>query len=218
MSLVFALLLAAAVPLAEDPGFAEGVRLYSQFEFEQATFRFESAAVEQDRVPAERARVFLWLGLSYAAIGKFDDAGRAFTSGLRLDPAATLETEVSPKVQELFAAAQQDLADEAARAAATPAPAPVAPAPAATELPWLLVGGGVGAAVGVVALAGAGVLGVLAAQNAAIAADPDQFQDDAQRAQDTGNAQIAGAVAVGVVGAVLVVGGGALVAIDLIGE
>ena len=215
MHAVLALLLAAAAPLADDKAFQEGLDLYGRFEFEQATFRFESAAVEKDRAPQERARVFVWLGLSYAAIGRFDDAERSFVDALRLDPAAAIETEVSPKVAEVFAKAKQVAAP---RVEEPPPPPPPPPPVVDAAPPLLLIGGGAAAGTGLVALAAAGVLVALYVGNAEIVRDPDAFQDVAKRAQDDANAQIVGAGVLGGVGGLLVGGGAALVALDLLSE
>lgn len=213
---VLALLLALplAAPLADDPAFVEGQRLYQESEYEQAVFRFQTAALVADRAAAERARALTWLGLAYAGAGDAEAARRAFEDALLLDPQATIPVEVSPKIEEEFEAVRAALAatPRAAPASAHP-PAPPGPPRAAPESggPWVLAGS-VGA-LGALCVAAGAVATGFAFANKGIIDDPETFQDDAARAQVERDAQVIAAAALFGAGALLL-GGGAMVVLD----
>lgn len=202
--------LSGAAPLAEDPAWIEGLALFDQLEFEQAAFRFESAALDPARPPAERAQALLWLGLAYANAGRFELAEGAFVRAFVADEGVHVPPDQAPRVLELIESARTTAA--AARAAQVAEPAPAAPAPAeAAPSPVLLTGVGVAGA-GAVGLVASGVLGALTARSLAVAGDKEQFYEDAKTAQDQANAFVTGAVVSGAAGLVLAVGGGALIA------
>jgi tetratricopeptide (TPR) repeat protein len=205
--------LSATVPLAEDPAFQDGMKLFDQLEFEQAAFRFEQAALDSEREPAERAQAFLWLGISYANAGRFELAKPALEKAFFADENVVVPPDQSPTVLELVEEAK---ASAAARRAQVKQPPPPANKPAPeTGPPVLLLAGGGLAVLGAASLATSVVLGVLTAQSLAVANDKDQFFEDAKAAQDSANGFVAGAIVTGVLGVLLGAGGGALIAVSL---
>jgi tetratricopeptide (TPR) repeat protein len=205
--------LSATVPLAEDPAFQDGMKLFDQLEFEQAAFRFEQAALDSEREPGERAQAFLWLGISYANAGRFELAKPALEKAFFTDENVVVPPDQSPTVLELVEEAK---ASAAARRAQVKQPPPPANKPAPeTGPPVLLLAGGGLAVLGVASLTTSVVLGVLTGQSLAVANDKDQFFEDAKAAQDSANGFVAGAIVTGVLGVVLGAGGGALIAVSL---
>ena len=85
--------------LDTNEAFQEGVNLYQELEFEQAIFRFESAALAPDLSDQERAMVFGWMAMSYAGIGNVQGARRSLTNALNKDPTMTLPAFAPPKVK-----------------------------------------------------------------------------------------------------------------------
>lgn len=227
-SFVLALGLALAPPLAEDPVFLEGQRLYRDLEFDQAIFRFEEAARVIDREPKERARAFAWLGLAYAQVGDFDSARRAFRSAVLFDIETTLPEMAPPKVTEIL---EEERRERRAQAPATVAPGPKTPAPAQEAAPapsddasagggdalWWFAGGGVAAA-GATALVGSAVFGALSFSSLQVAEDPKQFQDVSKRALDDANLQLGVAASLAATGVVLTGAGAALIGLPFVGE
>ena len=142
-ALVLLTLLSATVPLDDDPAFVEAQRLYQDLEVEQAIFKLQEAALEQDRTPADQARVQAWLGVCYGQIGDFDGARRSFEHAVVQDVDVKLEARVAPKLQQLLetarAARQEELKAEAEAAKSAPPkeepPAPVDDAPKTTTAP-----------------------------------------------------------------------------------
>lgn len=208
---VFAVVLASA--LADDAAFVDGRRLYEASEYEQATFRFQEAALVADRPPSERAQVFLWLGLAYAGFGDAESARRAFRDAMRLDDAVAAPIEISPKVEAEIAVVRDEV--RAAKTAETKRgeeklpPPPVAPAPDAGGswvLPTLVGVAGAALVVGGVVSAG------LAASSHARANNLETFQDEVPDAIAARDAQAA--VAVGLTGmGIVLLGGSALFAL-----
>ncbi len=70
--------------------------------------------------PAARVEVLVLRGKAYAALGRFDEAGRSFSEARTLDPASPLP--LAGEVPILLAAGQTDLAAERARRAVELAP------------------------------------------------------------------------------------------------
>ncbi|MBI1946692.1 MAG: hypothetical protein HYS27_13425 [Deltaproteobacteria bacterium] len=213
--ITIAALLALALPLGEDPAFAEGRRLYEESEYEQAIFRLQEAALVADREPTDRATVFLWLGLAYAGFGDVAAARRAFGDALRLEPTLAPPVEISPKVADEIEAVRSEVAAERAvlRAPATGPPTPTPDAPG-DEHPWGLVAGLAG--MGAVSVVAGGVAVGFAMQNHGIVNDLETFQDDAARAQDERDAQVIVAVVLFGAGTALLGGGGAVLVADLL--
>ncbi len=204
----FAIALASA--LADDAAFVEGCRLYEASEYEQATFRFQEAALVVDRASSERAQVFMWLGLAYAGFGDAESARRSFRDAMRIDDAVAVPIEISPKVEAEVAAVREEVraakAAEAKRVEEKPPPPPVAPAGGGS---WVLPVVGIAGAACVV---GGVVSAGLAASSHARANDLETFQDEVPDAIAARDAQVA--VAVGLAGmGVVLLGGSALFAL-----
>ncbi|OGQ20290.1 MAG: hypothetical protein A2138_15420 [Deltaproteobacteria bacterium RBG_16_71_12] len=197
--------------LGDDPTFGEGVRLYQELNYEQAIFRFQQVAVRPSLPPAEKATALLWLGLSYAGAGDLDEAARSFRFALETDRTATLPTETSPSIVKMV----DDLRAEVALTPTPPPAPPPPPSPAPPPTPGLaVIGAGVGAAVGVLAIVGGGLLAWLTADQLAKANDPDAFQDDANQARLNANAAATGAVVLIPLGGVLAAAGGVVLAMS----
>lgn len=214
---MLALLLVAAA-LTPDPTFEEGVRLYRESSYEQAIFRFEEIAVRPGLAPSDKATALMWLGLSYAGTGDLDAAKRSFRFALLADVTAAIPTETSPVIVEMVEAIRSELASAAAREpdATKRAPEPPAPAPSTPSSPNIaVIGGGVAAGVGALAVISGGVLALIAADQLAQANDPDAFQDEAIVARDNAGATATAAVVVIPIGAVLGIAGGAVVVLNL---
>jgi len=233
MSLFLFLLVVAAPPLADDATYQEGVRLFEEFEYERAVFRFEEALRDTTRSDADRATVLVRLGMTRAELRDDARAIESFEQALMLDPYVTLPSDASPKIRELLDEGRKRVRDGRARppddapavASPTPAPAPVAPAPSTTApasepaavddgagAPLLLYTGAgllaVGAVVFVVAaLAWGGGVGL------ALYASGLEFQSDAATyALPATVAQVGGQVALGVALLVVLAGAGTTVA------
>ena len=106
---ILAATLALAGTLDTNEAFQEGVGLYQELEFEQAIFRFESAALSSDLTDQERAMVFGWMAMSYAGIGKVDGAKRSLKNALAKDPEVTLPQFAPPKVKEWLAEVKAEM-------------------------------------------------------------------------------------------------------------
>jgi hypothetical protein len=116
------MMVAMATPLADDEAFVAGRELYQQLEFEEALIRFQEVSLGEDRTDEERALAFVWAGLAYAQLGRFDHAAESFERGIRSDPDVALPDGVSPKIAKVFegaaARAKKALAAEQAAAKA----------------------------------------------------------------------------------------------------
>lgn len=216
MKLVLALLLLSS-SLDDDPAFQEGLSLYREVEFEQALFRFQEAATAPGRPDAERVVLFQWLGMTYAALEREEAADRAFRDALHIDLDAPLPPEAAPKLRDRYAELRGEVREESPtveqpRPPAAPAetsPPPEPPEEAASFSPLLFASAGVAGAVAVLAGAAGGLAVVLATQTAAVAEDPDAFQDERLAALDRANTQLGvgyGLFAAG--GAMVVLAGG----------
>jgi tetratricopeptide (TPR) repeat protein len=124
---ILAAVLAVAGTLDTNEAFQEGVSLYQELEFEQAIFRFESAALSSDLTDQERAMVFGWMAMSYAGIGKVDGAKRSLKNALAKDPDVTLPTFAPPKVKEWLVELQATMPAAEDKPAAAPVPSEPAP-------------------------------------------------------------------------------------------
>jgi tetratricopeptide (TPR) repeat protein len=90
-----------------DQAMTEAVALYDDLEFEQAIFRFQEMALQDARSVKTKAKIFMWLGMSYGQIGDFEKANRNFEHAARLDPDAAFPRDVSPKLQVLLTDAKE---------------------------------------------------------------------------------------------------------------
>jgi hypothetical protein len=219
----FTILGLAAVPGAPGPSsgaivsadpLSHGIDLYHAFEFEQAVFAFEQAAIDTELDPKERARALVWLGMAQGAASKTGAAQASFKRALSLDREAQLPEAVSPKLEELFAEAKAAVDATPPRKAPPPPPPPPPPDPSVVPSPMLYAGFG---AVGAGALLGiaAGGSYLFALSKAAEAEDPKTFQDDAKGALDTANVAAGIAIGAGLLAGAAVAGGGVLLGIAL---
>lgn len=101
-----------AEPAAPAPTLEEGIRLVDEGDFETATGTLHAvvAALAGDPTRSvERARAYLYLGVSHLALGRGTEAHAAFLSALRDDPALRVtEASFSPKVVTAFEAARKE--------------------------------------------------------------------------------------------------------------
>jgi tetratricopeptide (TPR) repeat protein len=189
--LLCALIFAAAID--DDPAFQEGVKLYKSVQLEEAVGRFE-AALPGASSDADKARVYAWLGLVEAQLGKADAAKASFQQAVELDPTVAMPALAPADVQAVL---------EQARKAVKPKPPPpkVEPPPSTTGTTSpntaAYAVGGVGAAlvVGALVTFGVGVATVLGST------DPTLFQSDARAQLATGYTEYAVAGVVAAVGA-----------------
>ena len=206
--MLLALALVTLGSLAGDEAFDQGVVLYKQLEYEQASARFAEISARPALAAPDKAEALVWLGLCLAGTGDIDAARRTLKGAVLTDANVRLPTAtaISPRMQELFDAV---LAEAEAAPPPTPPPPPPPPPPAPqahAPLPLLPAGLVVG---GVVVSAGGVVLAVLAAGNLQLAEDPDAFQLDAKAALDAANGE-------GVAAGVLLVGGAALLGAGIV--
>ncbi len=111
--LVFALLPALLTVGAADDGFDRAVTKYQAMDLQGALEGFsELTGEDQDR--DTRARAYMWLGITQADMGKFDESEANFVEALVLDPGLELPPDLSPKVQEMFESAQKTAAERPA--------------------------------------------------------------------------------------------------------
>lgn len=215
MSAAMVALVMLAGALDDHPAFHEGRRLYEESEYEQATFRFQEAALDPSIVaPSEKAQIFMWLGLAYAGFGNAESARRAFRDALRLDENVAVPIEISPKVEAEIAAVRDEVRadkeaararEEAARKAKDEEAARAAHAASASSgTSWVLpvVVGAAGAA----CLIGSVVSASLAMASHEQASDLETFQDEVPALVATRDTQAAIAVGIGGIGAALVGG------------
>ncbi len=120
-ALTLTLLFAAAVE--ENAEFKQGSQAYQNLEFEQALFRFQRLAVAPGLDDKDRAKVLVWVGLSYAGMGDEPSAKQAIADAVNFDDDVGLPSFAPPKVKEWMA----DVRIEKARAkSANKAPPPTA--------------------------------------------------------------------------------------------
>jgi tetratricopeptide (TPR) repeat protein len=142
------LLLAALVPLDEDPAFQAGLSAFRELKLEEAALSFQRAALDDTRPAHERARVQMWLGATYGQLGDLPRARDAFAFAFALSPDAMLPVRVSPKVVSILeeerakartkreaAIAERARAQAEAAASEAPPPAPPAPTPVVEPAP-----------------------------------------------------------------------------------
>ena len=83
-------LLAAKVDDLES--FQRAQTLYADLEFEQAIFALEEVALAEGLEPADRARVFAWLGLCHFQVRRPDEGRRYLQMAVGADPATGAST------------------------------------------------------------------------------------------------------------------------------
>jgi len=116
--------LALGAALEDDARFSDALALYRALELEQAIVRLQEVALDEQLTPAERGRVFVWIGVSCGQVGDLDKARRAFERAVAADPAAALEVDVSPKVRELLDAARAEAPPRVVEPSVAPATPP----------------------------------------------------------------------------------------------
>ncbi len=235
-------MLLSAAPLSDDVSYQEGLRLYEDFEYEKAVFRFKAALRVPDRSDADQATVLIRLGMTYAELRDVASAAEAFDQAVAKDPLASLPLDASPKIQLLLDEARQRARQKRQAEAATPPPPPdpagpaddgapapdeimnepqgPGPTPAADAddgMPLLLIGGAATAGLGVAAaLVGAGLWG--GGVGLASWASGQTYQDQANAyALPSAALQVGGQAALGV-GAVVLLGGAALAVVGVLVE
>ena len=212
---VLPLAFAVASALAGDPAFEEAMKLYKALEYEEAIPKLATITNRPGLPANDKATALMWLGLSHAGAGDMDNARVALAAALESDANIALPEKVSPRITAMF---EQLKADAAARVKKPPAddppPPPDEPTPA-KPLSMTLVGGGVAAGVGVLAIVGGSVLALLAAGELETANDREQFQSDAKAALDTANGEVAGAAVLLPLGAALAAAGGVLIGLSM---
>jgi hypothetical protein len=95
------------IPLDDDPAYKEGMRLYEDFEYERAVFRFKEALRVKDRTNSDRAVIGLRLGMTYAELRDDQGALDAFEAALTEDPLLVLPSDASPKIKDMLDQARQ---------------------------------------------------------------------------------------------------------------
>lgn len=189
------------------------MKLYKALEYEEAIPKLATITNRAGLPPNDKAEALMWLGLSHAGAGDMDNARAALAAALEANAALSLPEKVSPRIAAMF---DQLKAEAAAKAPPKdPDPPPPEDPPPSEPLSMTLIGGGVAAGVGVLAIVGGGVLAALAAGELETANDRNQFQSDAKAALDTANAEVAGAAVLLPLGAALAAAGGVLIALSV---
>jgi hypothetical protein len=212
---VLPLAFAVASALAGDPAFDEAMKLYKALEYEEAIPKLATITNRAGLPPSDKAIALMWLGLSHAGAGDMDNARVALAAALESDTNLTLPEKVSPRITAMFDQLKAEAAAKKAPPPPTDPPPPEEPPPSSEPLSMTLIGGGVAAGVGAIALVGGGVLAVLAAGELEKANDRNQFQSDAKAALDTANAEVAGASVLLPLGAALAIAGGVLIGLEM---
>lgn len=214
---VLPLAFAVASALAGDPAFEEAMKLYKTLEYEEAIPKLATITNRPGLPASDKAIALMWLGLSHAGAGDMDNARVALAAALESDANIALPEKVSPRITAMF---EQLKADAAAKVKKPPPddpppPPDEPPPPPVKPLSMTLVGGGVAAGVGVLAIVGGSVLALLAAGELETANDRSQFQSDAKAALDTANGEVAGAAVLLPLGAALAAAGGVLIGLSM---
>ena len=184
----------------------QAIALYNRVELEAAAARFHDALVEA-KDDVTRARVYAWLGLVDAQLGKADEAKLAFVEAVKLDHAVMMPALAPADVEAMLEDARAANATATEPAITTPdASAPPAPSrePTPSAAPWAVGGVGVALCVASGAVFAVGLDTTLRQAKAA------KFNDDARALLTTGYVEYGVASALAVVGATGVVVGAVL--------
>ncbi len=203
----------AAASLQGDPAFTEGQQLYQALSFEEAVPKFAEVAARPDLAPGDRAEAYVWLGLAHAGLAHMREAHDAFKKALQADPAVKLPGTISPRVAEEFHSAQAEVQKESVAKKQPAPPGDTGGGDGAPAVSGLFVTGAVVGGVGALLVAGGLVSAGLAAGDYARASDKNAFQSDAKDALDATNTELAVALALVPVGAVVGAIGGVLIAV-----
>ena len=216
-----ALALFVAGAIESDPELKQGQELMEAFEYEKAAVVFDAVAKRPNLTEPDKAVALVWLGLAAAELRDTARASLAFEEAVIADPLISLPRDASPKIKTLLDDAR---ARVRLKASTTPKPVetkpevpptdpppPTAPAPAegSALLPiaigTLVVGG-------VVAVAGGAIWGYGLSLNQQAVEEP--FQSKAAELRDQSiAAQLGGEVTLGI-GALVLIAGAALFAVD----
>lgn len=219
--------LAGAAPEAASnaASLSAGRAAFDRFDLVGATAAFERAVVEARR-PADKAQALAWLGALRADNADFDAARGYFREALSLDRNVLLPPTLSPAVldllqQERGAAASRGLSSSPAATPTVTSSSPPSTALADGDIDdgrprWALLSGGTVAALGVVAVGGGAAMG-LSAVARRDEASSEAFQSDAASGYQQARQGALWANVLYGAGAVLVVGGGGLMAASFLG-
>jgi hypothetical protein len=216
-----ALALFVAGAIESDPELKKGQELMEAFEYEKAAVVFDTVAKRPGLVDADKAVALVWLGLAAAELRDTARASVAFEEAVTADPLISLPRDASPKIKTLLddARARVRLKSRTTKPPTEVKPpdngggvvVPSEPPPPAGSgmmpiaIGTLVVGG-------VVAVAGGAIWGLGLALNQQAVEEP--FQSRAAELRDQSiAAQIGGEVTLGV-GALAIIAGGALLAVD----
>jgi hypothetical protein len=94
---------------ASNPYLDDGATLFSRMLYEEAAEKLRRATEVTTSTPAERRKAFDLLARTYVALGKTNEAGRAFRALLADDAAAPMPQDASPSIRRLFLAAKEEL-------------------------------------------------------------------------------------------------------------
>lgn len=206
----------AAGSLDDDAAFQAAVSLYHDVELERAADSF-TTLLGSEWPAEERARIFAWHGLTLAQLGRAEQAKASFTSAALLDPAVQLPAPAPPKIEQLLEEARAEALASSPPPPEEDAEVPPPPAPSSEEprpLPWLQIGGGGVALLGLGVSAGGGALAALSFNTEQQAYDAD-YADDASSLADAADLQRAIGATLAIVGVAVIGGGAALAFIPL---
>lgn len=171
--LLLALTFASLPARAENPFLEQAVNAYENFEFEKALRILQLADKHAGSTQADRAQVYLYLGLTRYTLGDKRQAEEEFARALQLDYNIRIPSDTSPKIVACFDKVKKSIPPPAPkkkkvvrvkkkkkpdRKVITTTTTTVTP-PAPKRL-WTWIVGGVGGA----ALIGAGTFGYLASE------------------------------------------------------
>ncbi|MFO0603808.1 MAG: tetratricopeptide repeat protein [Polyangiales bacterium] len=90
--------------LAQDNGglVQTGRTQYDNLQFEEAVQTLSAAIIRRGNTPAQEAQIYEYLGLSYLALSRDDEAEGAFRLMLARDPERRLDASTAPRIVEFF--------------------------------------------------------------------------------------------------------------------
>lgn len=220
MSCACALALFVVGAIESDPELKHGQELMEAFEYEKAAVVFDTVAKRPNLTEPDKAVALVWLGLAAAEVRDTARASLAFEEAVIADPLISLPRDASPKIKTLLDDARARVRLKASTTTkpvetkpdvppTEPPPTSPPPAEGSALLPiaigTLVVGG-------VVAVAGGAIWGYGLSLNQQAVEEP--FQSKAAELRDQSiAAQLGGEVTLGI-GALALIAGGALFAVD----
>jgi tetratricopeptide (TPR) repeat protein len=100
--LLLILLFASLPARAENPFLQQAVNAYENFEFEKALRILQLADKHSGSTEADRAQVYLYLGLTRYTLGDKRQAEKEFAKALKLDYKIRIPADTSPKIVACF--------------------------------------------------------------------------------------------------------------------